>query len=87
MSVEANIVVREAKGVLLVPAEAVREGAVMLVQSGRLARQAVTTGIRGTRMVEIVSGLDAVTTVVSPFTAELHNGMRVRVLAPPAARP
>jgi RND family efflux transporter MFP subunit len=57
MSVEANIVVREAKNALLVPAEALANGSVQAVENGRVFRRNVKTGVKGTRMVEIVEGL------------------------------
>jgi RND family efflux transporter MFP subunit len=79
MSVEANIVTKQAKGVTLVPAEAVSGGAVFTVEGGRLVRRPVETGIRGNRMVEIVKGLDAGSPIVAEVTATLTEGQRVRV--------
>jgi multidrug efflux pump subunit AcrA (membrane-fusion protein) len=58
MSVEANIIIREAKGVLLVPVDALTAEHVQIVADGRIKRQAVKTGIRGSQAVEIRSGLD-----------------------------
>jgi RND family efflux transporter MFP subunit len=77
MSVEANIVVREAKGALLVPAEALVNGSVQVVQNGRVRRRAVKTGIKGTRMVEILDGLAGDAVVLSPARGELRDGARV----------
>ena len=79
MSVEANIVTREKQDVLLLPAEAIIGGAVFVVTDGKLARRPVETGLRGTRMVEIVAGVSARDRVVSPATAQLRDGQRVRV--------
>lgn len=79
MSVEANIVVREVKGALLVPIEAVVDGHVFEIRDGRLQRIPVKTGIRGARMVEILAGLDADRLIASPASANLRDGMRVRV--------
>lgn len=86
MSVEANIVVREAKGVTLLPAEAIRDGQVQVVDGGRLKRVPVKIGIKGTRNVEIVDGLGSGSTaVVSPARADLKDGARVSpVIAKPA---
>ncbi len=81
MSVEANIVTREKKDTLLLPAEAVIDGNVFVVNDGKLVRRKVETGIRGTRFVEIVSGLEAGTQVVSPATASLRDGARVTARA------
>jgi len=78
MSVEANIIVRETKGALLLPADAIRDGHVLAVESGRLQRLKVEIGIRGARSVEIVSGLKEGQIVASPARAELKPGQRVR---------
>jgi RND family efflux transporter MFP subunit len=78
MSVEANIVIKEAIGVLLLPAEAIHEGHVLIVRNGRIERVAVETGIRGGRLVEIRSGLDATASVVLPGNLGLSEGTAVR---------
>lgn len=78
MSVEANVVVREAKGVLLLPGETLGDGQVQVVEAGRVRLRPVTTGIRGTRMVEIVAGVGAGDQVISPFRRDLAEGSRVR---------
>ncbi len=85
MSVEANIVVKEAKGALLVPAEAIRDGAVFSVENGRLVRVPVEAGIRGNRMVEIVTGLKPGTLIVAEPTPSMVAGERVRVRDEPGA--
>lgn len=86
MSVEANIVVREAKGVTLLPAEAIRDGQVQVVDGGRLKRVPVKTGIKGTRNVEILDGLPTGSAgVLSPVRTEMKDGARVSpVLTKPA---
>ncbi len=78
MSVEANIVAREAKGVMLVPADAVREGRLAVVEGGRVRWRKVETGIRGGRAIEILSPMAAGAQVVSPARPELKEGARVR---------
>ena len=78
MSVEANIIVREVKGALLVPIEAVADGHVLEVRDGRATRVAVKAGIRGARMVEILAGLDADRSIASPMDAKIPDGSRVR---------
>lgn len=78
MSVEANIVVREARGAMLVPAEAVSDGTVLVVENGRVLRTPVEVGIRGTRMVEIRKGIGTDSTIAAPFRADLKDGSRVR---------
>ena len=85
MSVEANIIVREVKGALLVPIEAVSDSHVLEVRGSRVHRVAVKTGIRGARMVEILAGLGSDQTIVSPSNAGLRDGARVRVHTASAA--
>lgn len=79
MSVEANIVTRSKDGVVLVPAEAIISNHVFVARDGKLTRVAVKTGIRGTRMIEVQSGVSAGDRVVAPATAKLKHQMRIRV--------
>ena len=79
MSVEANIVTREAKDVLLVPNEAVIGGAVFSVANGRIVRRPVETGIRGTRLTEVRTGLAEGDRITVPAEARWRGGERVRV--------
>ncbi|MGI9424024.1 MAG: efflux RND transporter periplasmic adaptor subunit, partial [Hyphomicrobiaceae bacterium] len=79
MSVEANIIIREAKDAVLVPAEAISENTVQIVIDGRAIRRPVQTGIRGTRLVEIKSGLAAGDIVLSPFLAAIQSNASVRI--------
>lgn len=78
MSVEANIVTREAHDALLVPNEAIVGGAVFTVAGGRLVRKPVETGIRGTRLTEIRSGLAEGERIVVPAEARWRGSERVR---------
>jgi RND family efflux transporter MFP subunit len=87
MSVEANVVTREKQGALLVPADAVQGSQVFVVEGDRVRRRQVEIGIRGTRSVEVVSGLREGDLVVSPAPADLADGSRVRVRTIPPARP
>jgi RND family efflux transporter MFP subunit len=87
MSVEANVVTREKRGALLIPADAVLGNQVFVVQGDRARRRQVEIGIRGTRTVEVVSGLGEGDLVVSPAPADLADGGRVRVKATQPARP
>lgn len=82
MSVEANIVVREAKDVVLLPAEAVVDGRVQLVAGDRLTLEPVEVGIRGSGMVEIQSGVEEGDQVASPYRGDLDEGARIRVTVP-----
>lgn len=83
MTVEANIVVAERPDALLVPAEAVLNGAVLRVEDGRVSRTPVKVGVRGARMVEIFSGLSEGAKIVSPARADLKDGAHVSVAAAP----
>jgi RND family efflux transporter MFP subunit len=88
MSVEANVVVREKPGALLVPADAVLDGAVFVVDGDRVRRQPIEVGIRGTRGTEILSGVGEGDVVVSPLPSDpLHDGDRVRPRPRPERKP
>jgi RND family efflux transporter MFP subunit len=87
MSVEANIVTREKPNALLVPADAVRGDEVFVIDGNKVRRRTVQTGIRGTRAVEIESGLAEGERVASPAGDELRDGRRVRIREATAAAP
>lgn len=74
MSVEVNVIVREERGVLLVPA-----GAVWIVVDGVAGPRPVTLGIRGTTEVEVTEGLDEGAAVIVPAPSDLAEGARVEV--------
>ncbi|MCB1540702.1 MAG: efflux RND transporter periplasmic adaptor subunit [Rhodoblastus sp.] len=82
MSVEANIVIAARENALIVPAEAIVNGVVDRVVDGVVARTQVTTGVRGVRLFEILSGLEERALVVSPARPSLKNGARVRTSGP-----
>jgi RND family efflux transporter MFP subunit len=79
MSVEANIIVREVKGALLVPVEAVADGHVLEIRDGRAYRVAVKTGIRGARSIELLVGPGPDQSIASPIDTKIWDGSRVRV--------
>jgi len=79
MSVEANIVTREAKDVILAPNEAIVGGAVFSVANGRIVRRPVETGIRGTRLTEVRAGIAEGDRIAVPASAAWRGGERVRV--------
>ena len=83
MSVEANIVTREKDNALLVPTDAVQGNTVFVVDGDRARKRAVTVGIRGTRAVEILSGLKDGERVASPAPADLKDGAHLRVVGAP----
>ncbi len=78
MSVEANIVVAEAKGALVVPAEAISSNHVFKVEDGEVRQIAVEVGIRGTDRVEVKGALAPGDLIVSPPQAGLGDGDNVR---------
>jgi RND family efflux transporter MFP subunit len=79
MSVEANIVTREKPEALLIPADALQGNAVFVLDGSTARKREVTVGIRGTREVEVLSGLTAGERVAAPAPTELKDGDRVRV--------
>jgi RND family efflux transporter MFP subunit len=83
MSVEANVVTREKPNALLIPADALQDNAVFVVDGGRVRKRVVTIGIRGTRAVEVLSGLKDGERVASPAATDLKDGARVRVTVAP----
>jgi RND family efflux transporter MFP subunit len=81
MSVEANVVTREKANALLVPADALVGSHVFVIAGDRAHRRQVEIGVRGTRSVEVVSGLSEGERVASPAPAALADGVRVRARA------
>jgi len=78
MTVEANIVFRQKASAVVVPVDAVVANAVQQVSNGVVRRVPIVTGIRGTQFVEVVSGLPAGATVLSPARTDLADGARVQ---------
>ena len=79
MSVEANIVSREKLDVVLVPANAVVNNSLLLIENEPRPRCARSRfGIRGTGFVEIVQGVIEGEMVASPATANIKDGAPVR---------
>ena len=81
MSVEANVVTREKPEALLIPSDAVQGTSVFVIDGQRVRKRTIELGIRGTRAVEVLSGLAANEQVVSPAPTALADGRRVRVTA------
>ncbi|HLZ06482.1 MAG TPA: efflux RND transporter periplasmic adaptor subunit, partial [Bradyrhizobium sp.] len=79
MSVEANIIFREKPSAIVVPAEAVANGAAQIVNNGRLERVPVRLGIRGSRNVEIIGDVSRGMAVLSPARPDLPDGTLVRI--------
>ena len=85
MTVDTNLIVSVHEHALLVPAAAVKDGAVWVVRNGRLARVTVEVGTAGAAQAEIVGGLDDTALVVASPGEALAEGRRATVRAPPAA--
>jgi RND family efflux transporter MFP subunit len=81
MSVEANVVTREKPEALLIPSDAVQGMSVFVIEGQRVRKRTIELGIRGTRAVEVLSGLAANEQVASPAPTTLADGRRVRVIA------
>ena len=80
MSVEANIVSREKPNALLIPADALQGNAVFVLDGSHVRKRDVKIGIRGTRQVEVLSGLADGERVAAPAATDLRDGDRVRVI-------
>jgi hypothetical protein len=88
MTVEVNIVFREKADALVVPAEAIVDNAISIVNADRTSRVRVSTGVRGARLVEVIGGISEGAMVLSPARADLVEGTSVRVdLLPDAITP
>lgn len=79
MSTDVNIVIRVSGDTWLVPSVAVDGARIVVVDGGRARRRDIRTGIRGPAGIEVVSGVDASTRIVSPFPGHLADGARVSV--------
>jgi membrane fusion protein, multidrug efflux system len=91
MSVEANVVTREKPEALLIPSDAVQgtsqatsqAPSVFVIDGQRVRQRTIELGIRGTRTVEVLSGLAPNEPVASPAPTTLADGRRVRVTVKP----
>ena len=79
MSTDVNIVIRVAKNALLLPSIAVEGNSVFVVEGDRASRREIRTGIRGTSGIEVLSGVDETSRIVSPYPADLDDGARVAI--------
>lgn len=78
MTVEVNIILKETKRALLVPAEAVQDRFVWMVSEGRLVKRAVEVGILGEEKVEILKGIEEGDVIVRTAERGFLEGQRVR---------
>jgi membrane fusion protein, multidrug efflux system len=77
MTAEANIIIREEKEALLVPASAVKNNAVWLVINGQAEKRGITQGARTKDAVEVRAGLAASDSVIREPKADITPGRRV----------
>jgi RND family efflux transporter MFP subunit len=82
MTTDNNIILTERTDALLVPASAVVDGKVWLVQDGVLTRRGVTQGVSGDRMVEVKAGLNGDEFVVTRPGSALRDGRAARITRP-----
>ncbi|MEZ0226427.1 MAG: efflux RND transporter periplasmic adaptor subunit [Alphaproteobacteria bacterium] len=78
MTAEANIVIREEKEALLIPAPAVKNNAVWLVVDGLAEKRSITPGARTKDAVEVRSGVSASDIIVKEPKADIAAGQRVK---------
>ncbi|MBQ0823629.1 efflux RND transporter periplasmic adaptor subunit [Microvirga sp. HBU67558] len=78
MTVEVNAIVRIEPGALLVPTNALRGGALFVLDGAVARRRDVTVGIRGASNSQIRQGLSDTDRVIAPFPDELADGTKVR---------
>ena len=86
MTTETNIVLRQNEQALLLPAGAVRQDTVWLVEDGRLSPRRVTLGAKGATEVEITDGLGEGDWIVAQPPASLQAGQEVRPKPPAGQR-
>jgi RND family efflux transporter MFP subunit len=78
MTVEVNVIVQVSSDALLVPTNALRGGALFVVENGVARRHDVKTGIRGASNTQVLSGLGEAERVIVPFPEDLADGAKVR---------
>jgi RND family efflux transporter MFP subunit len=78
MTVDANLIVAQRDDAVLLPASAVRDDAVWLVEGERLRRRRIVAGIRGPQRIEVRQGLRGGERVVAQPDAGLAEGRWVR---------
>jgi RND family efflux transporter MFP subunit len=80
MTAESNIIVAERKDVLLVPTDAIDNGAVWVVKDGKLEKRDVKTGVRAKNATEIVSGVALQDAVVKEPSEGMMQAQSVRIV-------
>lgn len=85
MTVDGNLIVARHEKALLLPATAVHDETVWLIEHGQLQQRKVSTGIRTSRQVEIIKGLEGSEQVVLHPDASLQPGRAARAASPASA--
>lgn len=84
MTVDVNIIVRTVEDAVLVPAKALIDGHVQLIDDqGIVELRKVAIGIRGVRSVQIVKGLMPGARVIAPALDGIEPGDRVKAASAP----
>lgn len=78
MTVEINVVVQKVADALLIPALAVSDGGVFIVEQGKARWRKVAVGIAGRSAVQVLDGLKQGDNVIVDPPAGLVDGARVR---------
>jgi len=78
MTAETNIITRQSKNALLVPTHAIQQEHVWMVKKGKLAKQPLTLGAKGTEQTEVLRGLTEDALVVLHPDATMNEGTSVR---------
>ena len=79
LSGEASLIRNRREGSLVIPRAAVYNGAVFLVDGGRVRRVEVQSGFRGLNVIEIISGLREGQQVAVSNVESLRDGQSVSV--------
>lgn len=83
MTAEVNVIITERKNALLVPASAVIDGAVWVLDGERITRRKVTVGVTAPDRVEILNGLADGDWVVTQPPATIDERTRVKRIPAP----
>ncbi len=84
MTVSVNIETDRRAQTLVIPNDALADiqedtAQVLLVRNGKVERHAITLGLRGLAMSEVVSGLEAGDQILTDATSQIEEGSRVRI--------
>jgi RND family efflux transporter MFP subunit len=78
MTAETNIIIHQNEQALLVPMTAVMNGKVWTVEKNKLVSHQVKTGASNKDQLEIISGIDDTTQIITNPQEDFKNGARVR---------